>query len=49
MSRSTRPREIAAHQDTIYSGRFTNISVTADGATMAVDDGSYSFSVVPRR
>jgi tRNA A-37 threonylcarbamoyl transferase component Bud32 len=36
----------AAHQDTIYSGRFSNLSVTADGAQMAVDDGSYSFSVL---
>jgi tRNA A-37 threonylcarbamoyl transferase component Bud32 len=38
--------KFAAHQDTIYSGRFSNLSVTADGMQMAVDDGSYSFSVV---
>ena len=38
--------KFAAHQDTIYSGRFTNIAVTADGGTMAVDDGSFSYSVV---
>jgi len=38
--------KFAAHQDTIYSGRFTNVSVTADGSTMAVDDGSFSYSVV---
>ena len=38
--------KFAQHQDTIYSGRFTNISVTADGAMMAVDDGSFSYSVV---
>ena len=36
----------ATHQDTIYSGRFSNLSVTADGAQMTVDDGSYSFSVI---
>ncbi|MEQ1691214.1 MAG: protein kinase [Gemmatimonas sp.] len=35
----------SAHQDTIYSGRFTNLSVTADGTQMAVDDGSYTFTV----
>ncbi|HEY6830702.1 MAG TPA: protein kinase [Gemmatimonadaceae bacterium] len=38
--------KFAAHQDTIYSGRFTNIAVTADGGTMAVDDGSFAYSVV---
>ncbi|HET9010365.1 MAG TPA: hypothetical protein VFN38_01055, partial [Gemmatimonadaceae bacterium] len=38
--------KLATHQDTIYSGRFTNLSVTADGAQMTVDDGSYSFSVI---
>ena len=38
--------KFSAHQDTIYSGRFSNVSVTADGATMAVDDGSASFSVM---
>ncbi len=37
--------KFAAHQDTIYSGRFTNLSVTDDGAKMAVDDGSYSYTV----
>ncbi|HEX9164696.1 MAG TPA: protein kinase [Gemmatimonadales bacterium] len=37
--------KLAAHQDTIYSGRFTGMSVTADGAQMAVDDGSYTFTV----
>ena len=36
----------ATHQDTIYSGRFTNLSVTADGTQMTVDDGSYTFSVI---
>ena len=38
--------KFSAHQDTIYSGRFTGIAVTADGATMAVDDGSFSYSVI---
>ena len=38
--------KLAAHQDTIYSGRFTGLSVTADGTQMAVDDGSYNFTVV---
>ena len=38
--------KLATHQDTIYSGRFSNLSVTADGAQMTVDDGSYSFSVI---
>ena len=37
---------LATHQDTIYSGRFTNLSVTADGLQMTVDDGSYTFSVL---
>ncbi len=38
--------KFAQHQDTIYSGRFTNLSVTADGSQMAVDDGSYNYSVI---
>jgi len=38
--------KFAPHQDTIYSGRFTNLSVTADGQQMTVDDGSYTFSVI---
>lgn len=36
--------KFSAHQDTIYSGRFSNLSVTADGAQMAVDDGTTAFS-----
>ena len=36
----------ATHQDTIYSGRFSNLSVTADGMQMTVDDGSFTFSVI---
>ena len=38
--------KFATHQDTIYSGQFTGVSVTADGTQMAVDDGSYAHSVV---
>jgi hypothetical protein len=38
--------KFATHQDTIYRGRFSNLSVTADGAQMTVDDGSYTFSVI---
>ena len=38
--------KFATHQDTIYSGRFSNLSVTADGSRMTVDDGSYTFSVI---
>jgi tRNA A-37 threonylcarbamoyl transferase component Bud32 len=38
--------KLATHQDTIYSGRFTNLSVTADGAQMTVDDGSFTFAVI---
>jgi tRNA A-37 threonylcarbamoyl transferase component Bud32 len=38
--------KFATHQDTIYSGRFSNLSVTADGTQMTVDDGSYTFSVI---
>jgi hypothetical protein len=38
--------KFATHQDTIYSGRFSNLSVTADGLQMTVDDGSFTFSVI---
>ena len=38
--------KFATHQDTIYSGRFSNLSVTSDGTQMTVDDGSYTFSVI---
>ena len=36
----------ASRQDTVYSGQFSGLSVTADGSQMAVDDGSYAFTVV---
>ena len=38
--------KLATRQDTIYSGRFTNLSVTADGTQMAVDDGSTTYRAV---
>ena len=36
----------APRQDTVYSGRFSNVSVTRDGSQFLVDDGSYSFSAI---
>ena len=36
--------KFAARQDTVYSGQFSGLSVTADGTQMAVDDGSYTFT-----
>ena len=36
----------APRQDTVYSGRFSNVSVTSDGSQFLVDDGSYSFSAI---
>ena len=38
--------KFASRQDTVYSGQFSGLSVTADGTQMAVDDGSYSFTTV---
>jgi hypothetical protein len=38
--------KFAAKQDTIYTGRFTNFSVTADGTQFIVDDGTTEFNVV---
>ena len=38
--------KLASHQDTIYTGRFSSLTVTADGAQMAVDDGSSTFTIV---
>jgi hypothetical protein len=37
--------KLSTHQDTIYSGRFTQHTVTADGLQMAVDDGSSTFTL----
>ncbi|HJR34228.1 MAG TPA: hypothetical protein VJ817_04720, partial [Gemmatimonadales bacterium] len=36
----------SSRQDTVYNGQFSGLSVTADGTQMAVDDGSYSFTVL---
>jgi hypothetical protein len=35
----------ATKQDTIYSGRFSGLSVTADGTRFVVDDGSEDFNI----
>ncbi len=35
---------LAVRQDTVFSGTFTNFSVTADGASLAYDDGTYEYS-----
>jgi hypothetical protein len=34
----------ASRQDTVYYGIFTSFSVTADGTSLALDDGTYDFS-----
>ncbi|HKP28929.1 MAG TPA: protein kinase [Gemmatimonadales bacterium] len=39
--------KFAEHQDTVYNGRFSGISVTADGSQFMVDDGSYTFAALP--
>jgi len=36
---------LASRQDTLFNGTFTNISVTADGGSLALDDGSWDYSV----
>jgi hypothetical protein len=36
---------LAARQDTMATGLFTNFSLTADGAGMVMDEGTYDFSV----
>jgi hypothetical protein len=36
---------LAARQDTMFTGLFTNFSLTADGAGMVMDEGTYDFSV----
>ena len=38
--------KLAQHQDTIYNGRFSSVSVAADGMQMAVDDGTSTFTTV---
>jgi hypothetical protein len=36
---------LAIRQDTLLSGNFNNFSVTADGSTLVVDDGSQDYSL----
>ena len=36
---------LAERQDTLLSGNFNNFSVTADGSTLVIDDGSPDFSL----
>ena len=36
----------AGRQDTVYSGDFSGLSVTADGSQMAVDDGSSTYRLL---
>ena len=36
---------LATHQDTLLSGNFNNFSVTADGSTLVVDDGTQDYSL----
>jgi len=37
--------KLAQHQDTLLSGTFNNFSVTADGTTLVVDDGTADFKL----
>ena len=36
---------LAARQDTMFTGLFSNFSLTADGAGMVMDEGTYDFSI----
>ncbi len=36
---------LASRQDTVFNGTFTNISVTADGSSLALDEGTWDFGV----
>ena len=36
---------LATRQDTLLSGNFNNFSVTADGSTLVIDDGTYEYSL----
>ncbi|MBK5189725.1 MAG: PD40 domain-containing protein, partial [Gemmatimonadaceae bacterium] len=36
---------LATRQDTMFTGLFTNFSLTSDGAGMVMDEGTYEFSV----
>ena len=37
--------KLAARQDTMVTALFTNFSITADGAGMVMDEGTYDFSI----
>ena len=37
--------KLAERQDTLLSGNFNNFSVTADGSTLVIDDGTPDFSL----
>ena len=37
--------KLASRQDTLLSGNFNNFSVTADGSTLVVDDGTSTFNL----
>ena len=37
--------KLAQRQDTLLSGNFNNFSVTADGATLVIDDGAPDYSL----
>ena len=43
--RSRRPASWRRAQDTLLSGNFNNFSVTADGSTLVVDDGTQDYSL----
>jgi hypothetical protein len=37
--------KLASHQDTLLSGKFNNFSVTADGSTLVLDDGTDEYNI----
>jgi hypothetical protein len=37
--------KLAARQDTMFTGLFTNFTLTADGAGLVMDEGTYDFSI----
>ena len=37
--------KLAARQDTMFTGLFTNFSLTADGAGLVMDEGTYDFNI----
>lgn len=38
--------KLSSREDTVYRGRFTNVSVTADGRQLVIGEGTFSFTVV---